>query len=665
MIKSVMLSRFTPSLLEPDVLEAIFVRREKLASRLVELVRESALTENRHYVLLVGPRGIGKTHLVSLVYHRLRQDAALAEGLRVAWLREEEWAITSYLDLLLAVLRALGEQHPDLAQRSEALVGLPAEQAELEAEKAIRDCAGARTVLLIAENLDEIFRGLGEEGQRKLRAFIQNRPVLTILATSTSLFGGVSLRTSPFYGFFEVHHLDELPFEDAVSLLVKIAEHEGDKQLAARLTTPAGRARIRALHHLAGGNPRVYVIFSQFLTCESLDQLTDAVLRTLDDLTPYYQARMNFLSPQQRKIVSFLCDRRGAVPVGEIAAGNFLSHQGASSQLKKLREFGYVRAHQVGRESYYELREPLMRLAMEVKKTRGRPLGLLIEFLGLWYTRDELTDRAHSMSPEDPMRAYVVDALRAWEDRGMHPSVEACLCDYARHMEQDEYAQSLQAVEEALSLSDDAVCWLLKGFCLANLGRHEDAVSAFGMVSQRNSQRDVEIAASIGQAFSLFSLGSVDKAIAAWVHASHLHWKPQVESAATPVVVFHDHSMFQTDREVTDSLRRILVVDVDAATKGTRLAEVLKMVVHKRESLFWIRWELVESIPFLFDVSVAPARARTWLQAWERAACDYEEFALPLRLLRAAVEYRETKDKRVLLRLPVEEREILQPLLPE
>ena len=53
---------------------------------------------------------------------------SIAERLRIAWLREEEWAVTSYLDFLLATLRALGEQHPDtaLAQRCEALLGLPA-----------------------------------------------------------------------------------------------------------------------------------------------------------------------------------------------------------------------------------------------------------------------------------------------------------------------------------------------------------------------------------------------------------------------------------------------------------------------------------------------------------------------------------------------------------
>ena len=41
-------------------------------------------------------------------------------------------------------------------------------------------------------------------------------------------------------------------------LLTKIAEMNDDRELAAFLRTPDGRARVRALHHLAGGNHRVF-----------------------------------------------------------------------------------------------------------------------------------------------------------------------------------------------------------------------------------------------------------------------------------------------------------------------------------------------------------------------------------------------------------------------
>src|SRR5207249_6711359 len=121
--KGAFLSHFTPSLMSAETLEAIFVQRGPLAQRTVELIRDSALTPAKHHSLLIGPRGIGKTHLVALIYHRLRGMSDLHDRLRIAWLREEEWGVGSFLDLLVRLLRAALAEHPDAAieERVEAL----------------------------------------------------------------------------------------------------------------------------------------------------------------------------------------------------------------------------------------------------------------------------------------------------------------------------------------------------------------------------------------------------------------------------------------------------------------------------------------------------------------------------------------------------------------
>ena len=363
-MKSTFLSRFTPSLMTPEALEALFVQRETLAQRLIELIRDSTLTPSKHHALLIGPRGIGKTHLLALIYHRLQAMDDLQSRLLIAWLREEEWGVTSFLDLLLRIFRALQAENHDaaLAEHIEGLYDLPPNTAERAGAALLKEFVGDRTLLVLVENLDDLFAGLGDKGQKRLRAYLQENPFCTILATAQGLFNGVALQTSPFYGFFRISHLEKLTLDEATLLLTNIAKLESDYELASCLQAPIGRARLRAIHHLAGGNHRVYVIFSQFLTRELLDELVEPFMHTLDDLTPYYQARMAWLSPQQRKIVEFLCDRRHAIPVKEIAQRCFMTHQTASSQLKLLREMGYVHSIGVGRQSYYELHEPLMRL---------------------------------------------------------------------------------------------------------------------------------------------------------------------------------------------------------------------------------------------------------------------------------------------------------------
>jgi DNA-binding transcriptional ArsR family regulator len=411
-----MLFRFSPSLMPADALEGIFVQREAIANRVVSLIHESAVTETKHHTLLIGPRGTGKTHFVSLVYHRLRRIPELSDRLLIAWLREEEWGVTSFLDLLVRIMTSLATEYGDatLTNQLNALYQLPARDAEIAAIDMLKQHVGNRTLLLQVENLDEIFLALGVEGQQQLRALLQETQFCTVLATSQRLFNGVSLRTSPFYGFFRITHLEDLTVDEAGQLLKNIARYQGDHALASFIDTSIGKARIRAVHHLTRGNHRIYAIFSQFLTRSSLDQLVEPFMRTLDDLTPYYQARMMWLSAQQRKIVEILTMARGSLPVKEIAARGFMTHQTTSSQLKDLRDKGYVVSTVAGREAFYEIREPLMRMCFEMRQHRGDALRPFIELLRLWYTRSELRDRLRD-PPADAdatkEREYILAAL--------------------------------------------------------------------------------------------------------------------------------------------------------------------------------------------------------------------------------------------------------------
>jgi len=450
-MRNTFLSRFTPSLMPKEVLEDIFVQRERLAARTVRSVQESALTGPPSHTLFVGPRGIGKTHLLSLVYHRLKDTEELQGRLAVAWLPEDEGGITSFLDFLLAALQALMRDDPALtpwlAPRLDALYD--SASAEPEAMDLLREAVGDRSLLLLAENLDDIFAGLKDAGQKALRSFLQETRFVTLVMTSQGLFSGVSRHSSPFYGFFRVEHLASLSLTEAVDLLTKIARYEGKPDLVTFLQSPSGRARVRAVDHLVAGNPRLYVILSEFLTRDALDELVSPFLDMLDDLTPYYQAKMRSLSPQQRKIVDFLSGIQGALPVKEIARRTLIGATTAAPQLKLLRESGYVRiAYSQGRETYYELKEPLMRLCLDVKKQRGEPIKLFVEFLRLWCLPDELERRLAALPGDAPFaRASLREALRLSASEE-NPLLAACRADYAMYVKQGDKERTKQVLEE-------------------------------------------------------------------------------------------------------------------------------------------------------------------------------------------------------------------------
>ena len=136
-------------------------------------------------------------------------------------------------------------------------------------------------------------------------------------------------------------------------------------------------------------------------------------MKMVDELTPYYQERIRWLPPMQRKIVEYLCTSEGTVPVKEIAKRLFATPQTISSQLQDLREKGYVEANQRGRESLYEISEPLMRICVEVKDNqRHQPLRLLVDFLRVWYDDQELKHRLGKMKPASAARGYLESAIR-------------------------------------------------------------------------------------------------------------------------------------------------------------------------------------------------------------------------------------------------------------
>jgi len=301
------ISVFTPSRTAPEDLEAIFVQRHALLRDAVERIEESATTENKHHLLFVGPRGSGKTHFTTLLVHRLGKMESLKEKLHIAWLNEDETS-TSLLELLLKIYQALAKRYPKhySADDLEPAFDLKANEAKDYVIQQLRKKLGKRTPVLVIENLDALLISLGESGQKEFRAFLQEHPIFAISATAQSLVEDLTQRDGPFFGFFQTEHMKTLSLKEATALLSKIAELNEETEIAAFLKTPRGHARIRALHHLSGGNHRIYVVLSQFITRDNIEDLIAPFQKMVDELTPYYQERVRALPALQRKIIEFL-----------------------------------------------------------------------------------------------------------------------------------------------------------------------------------------------------------------------------------------------------------------------------------------------------------------------------------------------------------------------
>jgi DNA-binding MarR family transcriptional regulator len=377
-------ARFTPSLLDEATLEALFVARHHFVDDCVARIQRAAISTFRSAKLFVGPRGAGKTHLLSLVNYRARHLDEFGKSFQIAWLPEDLWTIDSLEPLLKEIVRAL-EPIPAVSGAS---------QIETPLEVIRRAVSMAGPIVVLIENIDQVFEAMGDSGQRELRALIENTGSLLFIATSTRSTESLTKQSSPFYGFFDTTELERFSVDDAALMLKRIADQNGNTELSTFLDTARARQRLAAISHLAGGQPRVWSLLASGLTVEGLDDLVGVLMERFDDLTPYYQEQMARLSMNERKTVRALADLDHSCTVKNLAAATGIDQRSISKTISDLRLKGWVRQRTGpivdmadGRHSYYDLAEPLARLAFQLKESRGKPIRLIVDFLKLWFEK--------------------------------------------------------------------------------------------------------------------------------------------------------------------------------------------------------------------------------------------------------------------------------------
>ena len=373
-----------------EMLERLFMVRQPVLEALMKRIKTLGHTPSPHHTLLVGPRGAGKTHLISLVYHRSKSltdpSNSNSKPLRIAWLPEDPWTLVSYGRLLAAILERVVPNFDNL------------KSTEPQLDAHIRHTSREDgPILVLAENLDQILDAIGDAGQQKLRNLLQTESGILIIASTTRLDRSLSSHAAPFFGFFDTIRLDPFSPEEAREMLTTLAREANNSELAKRLSDNESLARIHTIAHLAGGQPRLWALLGSALTVEDLRDLTTLLLNRFDDLTPYYQEQLARLSPMQRLIVAELATADRPLPVKDLAERIGYDQRSTAKAVSDLTERGWLKPTSTiftalldRRRTYYDLAEPLARLAFQIKDSRGEPLPLIVDFLTNWFDVEQL-----------------------------------------------------------------------------------------------------------------------------------------------------------------------------------------------------------------------------------------------------------------------------------
>ena len=381
---------YNPAQLTPDELKASFIARHETLKRMLRLLAEQKPGHPCQHIVLVGPRGMGKTTLGLSFLQAVREDADLATNWQPVPFPEESYEIGDLADFWLAALRHLAQATGEERWRDRA-DGLLEDERDTErlatyVLAALLDFCqeqGKRLILFV-ENLDLVFGQLGNEREvHALREALMEHSEILLVGSANTVFDAIRSYGEPFYEFFRKITLRGLERHECRQLLETLANQEDGNRRSVPLDLEEGR--LETIRRLTGGNPRLLVLACRMLLESPLGSAIEDMERLIDEQTPYFKARIEELPPQARKV--FHCLAKAWVPLltREVAADAKLGSSHASAQLRQLIHKGYVREVRLAGEARgrYELSDRFYNIYYLLRFSRnGRArLERLVDFL--------------------------------------------------------------------------------------------------------------------------------------------------------------------------------------------------------------------------------------------------------------------------------------------
>ena len=484
-----------PGIFQPDqeVIQQFVVRKREFDT-VLEVLRGNIDASCCQHVLLVAPRGRGKTMLLARVAAELRTETDLSRNLLPVRFMEESLEIFDVADFWLECLfylaretavrdpelrRELRDTHDALAARGrgEELIEVRARAAVLNAA----DRLGQKLVFMV-ENLQDLCDDVDEAFGWKLREALQSVPEVMLLATATSRFKGLDDATQPFFELFRIMGLDPLDAEECRSLW-RVLSGES-----------ASSREIKPLQILTGGSPRLLVFIADFAQHYSLRQLMEQLVRLIDDHTEYFRSHLEGFAKTERRVYLATIDLWQPSTAGEIAARARLEIRTVSTMLGRLVRRGAVIAEGKSRKLRYSAAERLYGIYYKLRRERNEAAAVsdLIRFMAVFYSGPELV----AMSKKLSFEAAQVPAIRE--------GIERVVATY------DELIGRYGADDSAELQTRTAAALVCKGITQDELGDSKAAIATYDEVVSRFGDSQVpELQVDVARALANMGVAQI------------------------------------------------------------------------------------------------------------------------------------------------------------
>ena len=393
---------FNPGTFQADaeVIEQFVVRKPDL-DVVLEVLHGNIDSASCQHVLVVAPRGRGKTMLLARVAAELRTNNAFAEYLLPVRFMEESHEVFNmadfWLDSLFYLAGASTSRDPELARELQethaALTARWREQAlEEHARAAVLGAADrlGRKLVLMVENLQALCENAGDAFGWKLRSALQSEPQIMLLATATSHFEALSDVEQPFFELFRTVILRPLDTSACRRLWQTISGDEVSER------------EIRPLEILTGGSPRLLVVLAGFARHRSLRQLMEDLVTLIDNHTEYFRGHLEILGKTERRVYLAVIDLWQPSNTSEIAARARMDVRPVSALLGRLVNRGAVIVEGKGRKLRYAAAERLYSIYYKLRRERDEAAVVqnLIRFMAAFYSPPELAEMSQNLCLE-------------------------------------------------------------------------------------------------------------------------------------------------------------------------------------------------------------------------------------------------------------------------
>ncbi|MGD2085720.1 MAG: tetratricopeptide repeat protein [Candidatus Aminicenantes bacterium] len=402
------LMKYNPAFLSQEELIQSFVVRQVDLDLIIETIKENTGNSNQH-ILVIGPRGMGKTMLVLRAMAYIANDNKLNSQWYPIVFSEESYEVFTAAEFWLRAIFHLGNQTKDenLMQVHEGLKEERDEKRLYERALAcLLDFADQhnKRLLLVVENINMLLEDqIGTDETWDIRHTLLNETRIMLLGTAPSRFDEIDNAGKAMFDLFKIHQLEPLSTKDSKLLWEYLTGQEVEEN------------KIRPIQILTGGNPRLMAIISSFAAGASFRELMKQLTFLIDEYTTYFKSNIESLPSLERKVFVTLANIWEPAEAARVGRDARIDVNKTSSLLKRLETRGCVSiTKSSGRKKIYQVTERLYNIyhLMRISGIQSDRVRAVVDFMVNFYEEKELAKKVSQLTNE----AYLLDP----EERSDH-----------------------------------------------------------------------------------------------------------------------------------------------------------------------------------------------------------------------------------------------------